>query len=203
MKIAIIGCGGHARSVADVLNDNGNMSIIFFDHMAKVDETIMGGYAVCPLDKLDISEFDKYVIAIGDNEERYRIAHTYKKYNEKNMSVISKHSYVGSGVQLGTGIFVGNGSYIGPEASIGDGCIINTNAVIEHQAEVRGFSHISVNSTVCGRSTVGRCVFLGAGATVIDKTVVCDNTVIGAGAVVTSDIVDSGIYVGVPAVRMR
>ena len=48
MKIAIIGCGGHARSVADVLNDNGNMSIIFFDHMAKVDETIMGGVCCMP-----------------------------------------------------------------------------------------------------------------------------------------------------------
>ncbi len=202
MRVAIIGCGGHARSVADVLIDNGYVRLSFFDKMAVSNEIIMGGYAVRSLDELDIREFDKYVIAIGDNEKRCKIAKKYKEY-KKNMSVISKRSYVGHDVKLGEGVFVGHGSYIGPEASIGDGCIINTNAIVEHQSEVNDFSHISVNSTICGKSRIGKGVFLGAGATIIDKISVCDNTVIGAGAVVVSDILDSGIYGGIPASRIK
>ena len=58
-------------------------------------------------------------------------------------------------------------------------------------------------AVVAGRARIGRNVFVGAGAVVIDSISVCDDVVIGAGAVVTSSIDEAGVYVGVPARRMK
>ena len=43
----------------------------------------------------------------------------------------------------------------------------------------------------------------GAGSTIIDKVKICDYVVIGAGAVVTDDITKPGIYVGIPARKIK
>lgn len=59
------------------------------------------------------------------------------------------------------------------------------------------------NATICGRTTIGDNVLVGAGSTVIDKVNVCSGVVIGAGAVVTTDIVEQGEYVGIPARRIK
>jgi len=49
---------------------------------------------------------------------------------------------------------------------------------------------------------IGSRVSIGTNATVLPVTI-CDSAVIGAGAVVTKDIVESGVYVGNPARLLR
>jgi len=44
---------------------------------------------------------------------------------------------------------------------------------------------------------------LGAGATVRDGRCIGDDIVIGAGAVVVSDLIQPGVYVGVPAKSLQ
>lgn len=81
-------------------------------------------------------------------------------------------------------------------ASIGSGCIINMSAVVEHECVVGDFTHVSVNSKVAGRSTIGTYGFIGAGAIVIDGIRICNNITIGAGSVMIRDVDYSGVYVG-------
>ena len=43
-KVSIIGCGGHARSVADVLIANdADVKLVFYDRHAKENEVYWGG----------------------------------------------------------------------------------------------------------------------------------------------------------------
>lgn len=190
-KICIIGCGGHARSVADViLNNVPSVQLIFADENAHNGETIFGYPVVrdVPLDAENI------FVAIGDNEKRRELAN-----GKQLISIVAHSATVSSTAVIEDGCFIGAGAHIGPFAHIGRGTIVNTNAVVEHEVGIGAFSHLAPNSTVCGRTRIGDNVFLGAGTTVKDGVEICSDVVVGAGSVVIKDISKAGMYVGTPA----
>jgi acetyltransferase-like isoleucine patch superfamily enzyme len=51
--------------------------------------------------------------------------------------------------------------------------------------------------------TLGEDIWLGANVTIVPGVSVADGCVIGAGAVVTKDTQPMGVYMGVPARRVR
>lgn len=205
-KLIIIGCGGHARSVADtvLMNDSG-VEITFYDVNARENEKIFAdGYNVYPLNEKTKFINENIFIAIGDNSERKIYVERYLKgTNTQAISIISSNSYVSKFADIETGCFIGEKAHIGPEASVGSYSIINTNAVIEHEVKIGSFCHISVNSTVCGRCSIGDKVFIGAGAVVKDYISICNDVIVGAGAVVCKNIDEPGIYVGCPASKLK
>ena len=125
-KIILFGCGGHSRSVADVLilNDPA-VSLVFVDENARKHETLYGFDVIKHIESLDLP----YFFAIGDNGKRRT------KYDEIGVSglisVISRNAHLGYKSSIGKGCFLGNSCHIGPEAEIGDNTIINTSSVIE------------------------------------------------------------------------
>lgn len=203
--VSIIGCGGHARSVADIILDNcEGTNLAFYDKCAKPEETMFAGeYAVYPLDSNTEFEFKNIFIALGNNRARKEFVLDSLDDSSLNViSVISKRAYISKRSKIDKGVFIANGTHIGPEASIGSFSIINNGAVVEHEVEVGAFVHISVNATVCGKCKIGNGVFLGAGSVVRDKIYICDNVVVGAGGIVISDINIPGTYVGNPVKKI-
>ena len=205
---AILGCGGHARSIADViLNNDINANFLFFDDNAKAEEYICEQRH--PVLKLAnnteyLKKAEKIFLGIGDNIARKEIAESLSCDLKCKIScLIDKNAHVGFMSEIGKGTFVASFAHIGPETKIGDGSIINTNAIVEHECCVGDYCHISVNSTICGRCHIGNNVFLGAGAVIKDYISICDNVTIGSGSVVIKDISESGIYVGNPAKRIK
>lgn len=197
-EIVIFGCGGHSRSVADVLlAKKPNASIVFVDKNARDGERIYG---------FDV--YREYVlgeepvfIAIGDNEARKRIL---EKIQDRNLfSIISGTAQVSDRSTIAPGCFVGNFCHVGPQSVIGRNTILNTAAVIEHEVTIGENSHIGPNATISGRCKIGDLVFVGVGATTKDYVTICSNVIVGAGAVVVKDIAEPGIYVGCPAIRLR
>lgn len=200
-KIVIFGCGGHARSLVNVLHEiNKNIEIVLVDENAKSDETILG---YCLEAVYDLKKEDSYIVAIGDNAKRMRL-YNYLGNNHigQCISIVSVSAQIGMEVKLGKGCFVASNVYIGPQVTIGDNTIINTGSIIEHESVIGNNTHIAPHVTICGRTKIGDNVFCGAGSTVIDKITICDHVIIGAGAVVNRDIQESGTYVGIPAKRI-
>lgn len=69
-KLHIIGCGGHARSVADVyLSLDSVHAIVFLDENARKGEKIFG-YDVLKLSYSNQNTGVDYFVALGDNEKR-------------------------------------------------------------------------------------------------------------------------------------
>ena len=63
----LLGCGGHARSIADViLANDSEANIIFVDNAARDGEIILG----FPVVRDAPTEARAFVPAIGDNEQR-------------------------------------------------------------------------------------------------------------------------------------
>lgn len=202
MRTIIFGCGGHARSVANILYENNkDIKILFVDNNAQKDEIILG-YQVKNRYNLKID--DNYIVAIGDNVERQKVLDYLLKQETGNcISVIAKSSNVGMETKIGKGTFIAANTYLGPQAKIGNNSIVNTGSVIEHEVMIGNHTHIAPHTTICGRSVIGDYVMCGAGSTIIDKVTICDYVVIGAGAVVIENITKPGIYVGVPARRIE
>jgi len=132
------------------------------------------------------------------------------------------------GITLGDGVFLGRGTIL----SCKDGDIVLGDRVnVGFHSEIFSGSRVEVGSDglfaaytylvggghVFERAdvavleqartsrgiTVGRNAWLGAGARVLDGVVLGRNVVVGAGAVVTSDLPDGSVAVGVPARVVR
>ncbi len=197
-ELVIFGCGGHSRSVVDIILANDPLaSLVFVDQNARENETIYG----FPVIKgIDVSERQVF-IAIGDNASRKEKFYELGEVN--SISVISAKAHIGYKANINTGCFLGNFCHIGPEAMIGTNTIINNAAIVEHEVKIGSHCHIGPNATVSGRCKIGDLVFLGVGATVKDFINICSDVIIGAGATVVTDIIEPGTYVGCPARKIK
>lgn len=201
-KLYIIGCGGHARSVADVyLSLDTAHTIVFFDENARKGEKIFG-YDVLKLSDYNENTGVDYFVALGDNEKREKLFIKYEG-NGHIVSILSNSAYISEFAELGKGIFVGNFTHVGPEVEIGDNTIVNTASVIEHGVKIGAHSHIAPNVAISGNTVIGKRNFIGVGASIKDGISICDNVIIGAGSVVIANIYEGGTYVGCPAKRIK
>jgi UDP-N-acetylbacillosamine N-acetyltransferase len=197
-KIFLLGCGGHSRSVADILLANDpEASLVFVDPNARENEEIFG----FPVTREHRFDAHPLFIAIGDNQNRKAAAEALGAVNF--ISVVSKTAHIGRRARVGAGCFIGSFCHVGPEAVLGTGTIVNNAAVVEHEVQIGEYCHIGPNATISGRCKIGDQVFVGVGATIKDYINVCPYVIIGAGATVVRNIDEPGVYVGTPAVRLK
>lgn len=195
--LIVYGCGGHARSVGEVALANGKTRLVFVDGQAEPNETIFG----FPVMTSFQDENADIIIAIGDNHKRASVFGRFLP--QRCESIVAHDAYLGRDVAIGRGTFIGHGAYLGPGVKADVNSILNTRCVIEHESRVGAHCHIAVNATVAGRCQIGDYVTLGAGVTVIDNISICSNVFVGAGATVTRNIETAGLYVGVPARKIK
>lgn len=195
-RLIIIGAGGHGKVIADLAIKIGYSEIFFVDDNSLgkcLDFPIIGN---CEnLIELDNGQTD-FVVAIGNNKTRKNIA---EKYRVNYVKLIHPSAQIGLDVKIGVGTVVMAGVVINPASIIGKHCIINTDAIVEHDNIIENYVHISPKVALGGTVSISECTHVGIGATVKNNIQICDDCIIGAGAVVTKNIDESGIYVGVPA----
>jgi len=192
--LVIMGCGGHARSVADVALDLGVAELRFVDASARAGEAILG-FPVS--DRIPAAvEGWQGMPASGDGATRRKQVDELAQRGFPIATLIARDAYVSRAARVGPGAFVAHGAHVGPEAVIGDGAIINTGAVVDHESEVGAYGHVSVNAVVAGRCRIGVEVMIGAGAVVIDGISIADY-------VLVEDLTARGTYAGNPARPLR
>lgn len=93
--------------------------------------------------------------------------------------------------QIGKGFYIGHfsGIVISGKAIIGDNCNISQGVTIG----------VAGRGDKRGVPVIGNKVYIAPGAKVIGKITIGNNAVIGANAVVTHDVPDNAIVVGIPA----
>lgn len=194
----ILGFGGHARSVADIALACGIKKLLFIDEAAKYGEQFMG-FDVLSIVPNELPKGWAVFPAAGDNTKRKNQYEMAKQNKWPLATLIAPSASLGVGSSIQPGTLVAHHAHIGPMAVIGSACIINTGAIVEHESRIGDYCHISVHSTIAGRSQIGASSFIGAGSTVIDGLEICENVTLGAGSCAITNILTSGIYVGVPA----
>ena len=149
----------------------------------------------CEVENFDDGRTD-FVIAIGSNAVRKKIAETYRV---NWVRLIHPSAQIALQTAIGVGTVVMAGAVVNTCDEVGKHCIVNTGAVVEHDNHLEDYVHVSPRAVLGGTVRVGEGTHIGIGAVVRNSIEICSDCVIGAGAVVVKDIQQSGTYIGVPA----
>lgn len=203
-KVVIIGAGGHAKVIADIVDKSQDILLGFLDDNLEKGKTVICDYKVLGKieEVLQLKEQDEnieFVIAIGNNNIRKEIS---DKYQLNYYTAIHPSAQIGLDVTIEKGTQILANACVNSCAKIGKHCIINTGAIIEHDNIIEDYVHISPNATLGGTVKIGENTHVGIGAVLKNNIEICSNCIIGAGAVVVKNIIEEGTYVGVPAKKI-
>ena len=120
--------------------------------------------------------------------------------------VIGRGAYIGTGVKLGDDVKVQNYALVYEPAEVGDGAFIGPAAVFTNDHRPRsvdpnGKQKRGADWHAVG-VTVGEGASIGARAVCVAPVRIGRWAMVGAGAVVTTDVPDFALVVGVPARRI-
>jgi len=199
--VIIIGTGGHAKVLADIVLCSGDKLLGFLT--SDVDKTEFVGFPILGRDT-DYEKFKNcsFIIGIGDNAAREQFVERMQGVDWYTAihptAIISKlDTSIGEGSAIMANAMVCAGAHIGRH------CIINTAADADHDTVMEDFSHISALSILAGRARIGKRSFMGVNSCVRDKIHIGDDCVIGAGSAVVKHITEPGVYVGVPVRKIK
>lgn len=204
MKTLVIGAGGHARVVYEILDSDPNVELeAFVDNTPRgSDEEIMGIPVIGPhsmVSEYQDSGVKGVIIAVGDNEIR---SNHYRKFLDMGLipvNAVHDNAHVSPNALLGHGLVIQSSAEVMTNAEIGDDTIINTGAIVEHETTVGNHSHVGPGTTVAGRVEIADEVYVGMGCDIKEHVRIGENAVVGAGSVVLEDVPPDTLVAGSPA----
>lgn len=104
-------------------------------------------------------------------------------------------------VKIGARTKVQSHAFVCELVTIGEDCFIGHGVMFINDVFSAG-GPAGGDATKWKSTTIGNKVSIGSNATIMPVKI-CDNVVIGAGSVVTKNIIESGIYAGNPAKKLR
>ncbi len=200
--LGIIGAGGHAKVITDILEKLHQQHDFIFFSSTSVN-SFFDKYHLYPDSVNNIktwsAKVDTWHVAIGNPKTRKQKAELLLLHNLSLTTVIHPKSVVSNSSPIGVGSSVLAGAIINPQAIIGENCIVNTSASVDHDCTIGDYVNIGPGSHLAGNVTVGKLTDLGTGTIVIPNVTIGERCTIGAGSVVINDVPNGSVAVGVPA----
>lgn len=185
--LLLIGAGGHARSLIDVVESSGTWHVHgLVGQPEQVGKKVLG-YPVLGCDQDLPTLREKCIHAllavgqIGLSSTRNRLAQELEHLQFSLPVVISGFAHVSPYAQLGIGTSVGHGVIVNSAVRVGRFCILNTRALIEHDVQIGDHCHISTGVLINGGVFVGPSSFIGSGAMIREGLNLPAHTSVSAG----------------------
>jgi len=198
-NLIIIGAGGLGIITLDAaLEMNLYKKIYFLDDYKEQNSLIHNCEVLGGLSKIyDINvENFEFIIAIADNGVRKTIA---ESHDLNYVNIIHPKSTISRFASYGQGNIILANTTIDPNVKISDYTVINKNNSIGHDSNLNDFAQISPGCSLGGYTTIQEGVFLGLGTSTLPNIKIGPFAKIGAGAMVTKNISENTLAVGVPA----
>lgn len=206
-RVVVVGDGGHARVILDILEGDSRVAIAGFTSRAGEQSGDLLGYPNLGPDEILPEIFlqgcSRAFVALGDNTRRKAVSDHLKKLGYVLVNAVSRRAVVSRHASLGSGIAVMPGAIVNAGSTVADGSILNTNSSIDHDCKIGEFAHVGPGSVLAGCVVVSSGVLLGAGCRLLPGVRVGQGTIVGAGAVVVRDLPERVVAVGVPARVIR
>jgi sugar O-acyltransferase (sialic acid O-acetyltransferase NeuD family) len=202
----IVGAKGFAKEVLEVLYQNKQTdNLVFYDDVNdESQEDLYGQFKILKNTDEAVTYFkiidNRFTIGIGNPVLRKKLFEKFKALGGTFISTISPLALIGSfDVEIGKGCNILANSILSNSVKIGKGCIVYYNSIITHDCLIGDFVEISPSVTILGRCTIGEFSQLGSNATILPDMKIGKNVIVGAGSLVTKDVPDNCMVVGIPA----
>ena len=204
-EIIVVGSGGHAKVVIEILRECGQQ-VAYCISNGKDKKKCLGVPVLVGdvwLTSLRAQGYHRAFVAIGSNRIRLQIANDIRALNYEVVNAISPKALISPSARFGVGVAVMAGAIVNAEAEISDFSIVNTGASVDHDCRIGQGAHIAPQCALAGMVTIDEGAFMGIASCAIPEVRIGKWSTIGAGAVVTKDIPDGVVAVGVPARQVR
>ena len=199
-SVVVIGAGGHAKVIIDMLLDNGLTVVACVSH---ADAPRYRGIEVLVGDEslvaLRASGVERAVVAVGANALRQRLAADALFLGFTLPSVVSRSAQISPTASIGEGAVIMPNAVVNADAAIGRLAIVNTGATVDHDCVVGEAAHVAPGVHFSGGVRLGARSIVGVGSSARPLVTIGDDVVVGAGSVLVSDIADGVTAYGVPA----
>ncbi|MDN3920945.1 acetyltransferase [Roseateles violae] len=207
--IAIVGAGGFAREVLQIIldiNDQSPQAPIWqpvgfiIEHGYSNPGTIHGLPVHTGLTWLSSHPEVQTIIAIGAPSARRQVALRLAEVCQNAFAtLVHPRAWIGRHVEIGPGSVICAGSLLTTDISIGAHVQIHIGGTIGHDATLDDFATLYPSVKISGNVHLGEGCEIGAGSVFIPKTHVGRWAVVGAGSVVTKPLPENTTAVGAPA----
>jgi UDP-perosamine 4-acetyltransferase len=206
LPVLIIGAGGHAAVVLDVLRAAGANTLGFADRNPALHGTNVRGIPVIGGDEEVFERHppDRVMLAngVGGNrvtEERRAVFERFSGRGYRFITLLHPSAVVSPSAMVSAGAQVMAGAVLQPSVTIGPNAIINTRASVDHDCSIGGHVHVAPGAVLSGGVHVGDGAHLGAGCVVIQGIRIGELALVAAGAVVVRNVPALGRVAGNPA----
>lgn len=203
----IVGAKGFAKEVLEVVHQLNDVEhLVFYDDVnTDMPEKLFGQFPVLRNLHEAATYFktydNRFTIGFGNPFLRKKMYDKFIALGGEFTSTISPLASIGSyDVNLSYGINILPGATLSNSTKLGKGCIVYYNSIITHDCKIGDFVEISPSVTILGRCTIDSYSQIGTNATILPDIKIGKNVIVGAGSVVTKDIPDNFLVIGVPAI---
>ncbi|HHB78421.1 MAG TPA: acetyltransferase [Saprospiraceae bacterium] len=198
----IVGYGGHAYMVCDIMKSNGQKILGYFEQEKKTKNPFHLTYLGRETDAgaLDILRNNHWFVAFDNNHFRKFITEKMLQMDIGTpRSIVHKSTLIPAGLELGFGSMIAPGVIINTLCEMGNSVIINTHATIGYECTIGDYAHIATGAVLANNVRIGERSFVGANAVVKEGVIIGDEVRIGAGSVIVRDVESGCTVVGNPA----
>ena len=178
MKLLLVGAGGHASVVADVVRRTEHSLVAYIDpgeRPAWLDDVPRFAETDAQaLQRGDLTQLmDSFVMGIGGVTPdalavRLKLFCRYAgKFTRTSPGLVHPRAFAANPSDIGPGAVVMPGAIVNANASVGRAVIVNSGAIVEHDAVVEEGAHVAPGAVVLGAAVVGACAMIGAGAVIL------------------------------------
>ena len=192
MQLALFGCGGHAREAACQIDQK----VTFFVDDAYADDIAK------PISEFNPEEY-LMMVAVADSHDRHRIVNKLPRETRFFTFIHPSVLIMDSNIEIGEGSFIGAGSILTTNIKLGKHALLNRGNHIGHDCFIGDYFSAMPNAVVGGNVWIDNKVYLGSCSNIREKIKIVANTTIGMNAAVVKNITESGVYVGVPAKKIK
>lgn len=195
-SVIVIGGGGHARVVMDVLHLRAIPVIGICDPALVRGSVGPYGFPVLGDDEAVASyspaqvELANGVGSTQSTQMRRQVYETFSARGYRFVEIVHPSAIIAGDVKLGEGAQIMAGAILQTGTAVECNAIVNTGARVDHDCHIGDHVHIAPGVTLSGAVFVGEGSHIGVAAAIIQSVKLGRNCLIGAGTVVTRNVPD-------------